>query len=323
MKRPLIGSLVAAVIAIGTAGPAQAIPYTVGNVFASVGAGLVKEFTPAGVLVQTLNTTTGSSETTGSAFDSAGNFFVTGFGTSTLSKFNNSGGLVSANFIAGNNPSNNESIVFDGAGNFFVGGASSTSIKKFNSAGTLLNSFAVATGSRGTDWIDLAADQKTLFYTSESGLIKRFDTATSMQLADFANVGGVSFALRILSDGGVLVAHTSNVLRLNSAGIITQTYTLAGSTTLFALNLDPDGTSFWTGNIDSTGKLFHVRLSDGFVLGSFNTVFPGGNDLAGLSIFGEITQGNPPPTGTPEPESLALLALGAIGLALVRRRRKA
>ena len=97
------GAFLAVIIGIGTASTAQAVPFTKGDIFASVGNGLVKEFTPAGVLVQTLNSTTGASEMTGSAFDSAGNLFATGFGTSTLSKFDNNGVLQSANFIAGNN----------------------------------------------------------------------------------------------------------------------------------------------------------------------------------------------------------------------------
>lgn len=323
-----IVALVAVVIGIGTAGTAQAVPFTLGDIFASVGNGLVKEFTPAGVLVQTLNSTTGASEMTGSAFDSAGNFFVTGFGTSTLSKFNNSGVLQSANFIAPNNPTNNESIVFDSVGNFYVGGAGGNIIRKFNSAGGLLDTFTV-TRSRGSDWIDLAADQKTLFYTTEDGTVRRFDTSTNTQLANFTStLGGTSYAIRLLSDGGALVAHTSNVLRLDSTGAVITTYTIPGGTSLFALNLDPDGTTFWTGNIDGIGRVFHVRISDGVVLGFFDTVSPGGNDLAGLSIFGEITQGCGTNCGgggggtVPEPATLLLLGSGLIVTIAVRRRAR-
>ena len=302
-------------------GVASALTFTLGDVFVSVGSGQVKEFTPTGTLVQTLNTTTGSSEVTGSAFDAFGNLYVTGFQTSTLSKFNNDGTLASANFIAGNNPSNNESIVFDQAGNFYVGGAGGNQIRKFDSSGALLNSFTVAVGPRGTDWIDLAADQRTLFYTSEGGIVRRFDTVTNTQLTDFASFGGTSYALRLLSDGGALVAHTGNVVRLNSSGGVVQTCTVPGGTALFALNLDPDGTSFWTANINSTGTVFHVRISDCAVLNQFD---PSPLvDTAGLSVFGEITQGGPGPLNpVPEPTTMLLLGSTLTGLGIARWRHR-
>jgi WD40 repeat protein len=292
-----------------------ATPFVFGDVFASVGSGKVKVFTPTGVVVDLLNTTTGATETAGSAFDATGNFFVTGFQTSTLSKFNNSGGLLSANFIAGNNPPNNESLVFDKVGNFYVGGAGGNTIRKFNSAGTLMNTFTVATQDRGTDWIDLAADQHTIFYTSAGSEIKRFDTLTNTQLADFSNVGGTEYALRILSDGGVLVAHNANVLHFNSSGAIVQTCDIPGGSGLLSLSLDPDGKSFWTGSVDRVGTIFHVDLSNCAVLGQFDSApFV---DLAGLSVFGEVMQGG---NAVPEPTTFCLLGAGLVGLTRMKKR---
>ena len=132
-------------LALYSGGSALALPYTKGNIFASVGNGKVKEFTPAGVLVQTLDTTTGSNYTTGSAFDPSGNFYVTSFGGSKVSKFDNTGTLANANFVTGN--TDNESLVFDMAGNFFLGQADGVQkLYKYNSSGTLINSWSPTVG---------------------------------------------------------------------------------------------------------------------------------------------------------------------------------
>ncbi|HEY3621328.1 MAG TPA: hypothetical protein VGL12_02825 [Roseiarcus sp.] len=56
--------------------------------------------TPTGVSVCSLDDGTGAQFTTGSGFDKAGNFYVTNFGPSGVSKFNNSGGLVASTFMA-------------------------------------------------------------------------------------------------------------------------------------------------------------------------------------------------------------------------------
>jgi len=139
---------------------------------------------------------------------------------------------------------------------------------------------------------------------------------------DFASFGGTSFALRLLSDGGALVAHTSNILRLNSSGAVTQTCTSFGGTpgTLFALNLDPDGTSFWTGDLD-TNRISHINIADCALINSF---LAGGGQLAGLSIFGERTEGGGGGTPKiPEPSSFLLLGAGLVSVArFIRKSRR-
>jgi hypothetical protein len=59
---------------------------------------------------------------------------------------------------------------------------------------------------------------------------------------------------------------------------------ISGETYLFALNLDPDGTSFWTAGI-LTGKVRKVDISTGNVLQSWTAGIV--TDAAGLAIFNE------------------------------------
>ena len=87
---------------------------------------------------------------------------------------------------------------------------------KFDSAGNFLARFDVAVEDRGSDWIELAADQRTLFYTSEGDSIKRFDVVSNTQLPDFvtnALPGFEAFALRLLPGGGLLVSDDDDVKR--------------------------------------------------------------------------------------------------------------
>ncbi len=93
-----------------------------GDVMVSVSNGLVQEFTPAGALVQTLDTTKGAGVfTSGSAFDSSGNFYVADFNANDVSEFDPSANLIGS-FGSGYD-SDDKSILFDAAGNAYVGQA--------------------------------------------------------------------------------------------------------------------------------------------------------------------------------------------------------
>ena len=325
-KPLLIGAI--AVFMLGCmAGTAFALPFTKGDVFASVGNGKVEEYTPTGVLVQTLDNGLNTTFTTGGVFDSAGNFYVTTFSGNVVSKWNSNGVLVNGSFMTGCN-TDCESITRDATGSAYVGHADgSGAIRKYNLAtGAFIQSYTPTVGPRGTDWVDMAKDQKTIFYTSEGGLIRRFDVGANTQLTNFnaVDAGSNMYALRILADGGVLVAHTADVLRYDSSGVLVKTYTFAHNGTLFALNLDPDGTTFWTGDLGGDNKVFRIDIATGAVLTSFNTVQSGDNILGGLTIFGEITQGCGTNCGgtVPAPATLLLLGSALASLAVVRWGRR-
>jgi len=274
-------------------------PYVTGDVFAGVGGGQIKHFKPDGTLVQVLDNTTGSSEQTGMCFDNLGNLYATNFSANSMSKFDADGDLLVPSWGSGFNQ-NPESCVFDFAGHVFVGQADgSADILEFDTAGAFLGSWSPAVDSRGTDWIELGPDGCTMYYTSEGTLVKRYDVCTSTQLPDFASgLPGSCFALRLRPNGEMLVACQSQVVRLNQSGSSIQTYPASGftpaSSFLFALNLDPDDATFWTGDI-FTGDIYRVDIASGNQVIHFNAGIVG-SSMAGLAVFGEITGIGPTPT---------------------------
>lgn len=187
-----------------------------------------------------------------------------------------------------------ESIVFDANGDFYVGHAGGNfDVQKYDAAGNYLQNFDVAIENVGSDWIDLAIDQRTLFYTSEGRRIFRYDLQNDVQLADFTTLPGTgeAFALRLLppfdGSGGLIVADRSEVRRLDGSGSVVQTYDAPGEDNWFAMNLDPDDTSFWAGDF-GTDNFYKFDITTGAILvGPINTGV--GGNLFGLCVIGEVT----------------------------------
>lgn len=305
----MVRTAAAALVSAALAAPPAAAQFQRGDVFASQNGGIIQRYNSAGVLVQTLNTGQGG-YVTGSAFDAAGNLYVTNFSAGTVSKFNNSGVLQGV-FASGF--SSPESIVFDQAGNVYIGSLGS-GIRKYSATGTLLQTF----NTGRVDWMDLAADQRTMLITTESGLVQRYDLVTQTFLSNFSTAGG-DFALRILGNGNVMVANDENVLQMNSTGAIVRTYNVGTTAGFFALNLDPDGTSFWTGSFNNA-NLYKFNIATGALIQTIATG-AGSASLYGVTVFGEITQGGPPSV-VPEPATVALVAAGIAGMGAVARRHR-
>jgi hypothetical protein len=194
-------------------------------------------------------------------------------------------------------------VVFDTTGNYYVGHADgSHGILKFNSSDSILTSYFPETENRGTDWTDVGKAANILFYTSEGAHLKEFNTTTNSQLPDFsvAMPATYSYAHKLLppfdGTGGALVADSSQIIRLDSTGKIAQTYTVSGGETWFSIDIDPDGTSFWAGDL-STGLLYRFNIASGAVeLGPINTLATNGNQLAGVCVKGEQSIITPPDT---------------------------
>lgn len=302
--RRYIGTAAAAILAFGVYAfwdsqvrPVWAsIPWVTGDVFVGVSNGSYQVYDNDGNFLETINDGLGGF-TTGCAFNPAlDKLYTTNFSNTKVIVYDD---LVPHPIVQTVDTSvaspggDSESIVFDAAGNFYVGHADGNRLlHKYDPAGSLLMTFSPATQSRGTDWNDLANDQMTMFYTSEGGLIKRFDVMNNVQLPDFANIGGISYALRLLppgdGSGGLLVANTIDIKRLDGSGAVMQTYDAPGENSWFSLNLDPNGTSFWSGDF-GTSNFYRFNIDTGAIeVGPINTG-TGSSTLFGVCVKGEPT----------------------------------
>lgn len=305
-------------IALTQATHVEAADWALGDVFAGIASGSYKVFDNAGVFKETISDGLGGF-TTGCAFNPAlDKLYTTNFSSTKVPVYDDAHPHAIGTTIDTNATSpggHSESIVFAADGSFYVGHADGNrDIHHYDAAGVLVGTFDVATEARGSDWIELAADQMTIFYTSEGGLIKRFDVSgAGAQLPDFAAIGGTSFALRLLppgdGSGGLLVANSGDIKRLDGLGAVVQTYDAPGENAWFSLNRDPNGTSFWAGSFD-TNNFYRFNIATGAV--EVGPIASGGS-LFGLCLKGELTtvgdpcDGDPPDgaiVGTPGPDAL-------------------
>jgi hypothetical protein len=289
--------LTVALLPIIAQSPAHAAEWQFGDVIAAVGDGKYEVYSNSGALKESFGV--GSGFTAGCAFDAPGagqNLYTTYFSEGNVKKYSRTHphGLLQTITTGFASP---ESIVFAANGHFFVGHADAPSaeIVEYDASGNQIDVDPVAREDRGSDWIELSADQRTMFYTSEGRTIHRFDVVSDMQLPNFATLpgfGDFAFALRLLppgdGSGGLLVGDTSNVKRLDAAGNVLQTYDAPGEDFWFALNLDPNGTSFWSAGLEST-NFYRFNISTGAVeVGPVTTgAQPGA--LGGLCLLGETT----------------------------------
>jgi len=276
------------------------------GVFIGVGGGKIMQFATNGTVLKTLDTTVGGT-IADMAFDKAGNLYSVDFTAAKVSKFNLTSGTLSGTFGSGYD-CQPETMVFDGAGNVYVGqqGCAQT-ILKFDPNGNFLTSYQVATEEQGSDDLALSADQCTMLYTSEGPSILRYDVCQKKQLAPFATGLNKTLELKILPDGGVLVADLTDIVRLNSSGQRVTTYTVPNQNCLYGIALDQDGTTFWADDYCSS-NVDHIDINSGKVLSTFNTGTPSGTVFAlaiagsGLNVAGVGNGG----TLTASPQSATL-----------------
>ncbi len=308
----------------GAANPPN--PFASGQVFASVGGGTVNVYDPSsGNLLGSMTDNSGTSYNAGTTFDANGNLYVTDDDAGQISEFNSSGtqigqltGLTDA-YGDSNDPL---SLVFDNAGNLYVGQQSTPYIAEFNSSGVRQPDIGpLQTQLYGDDWIDLAPDEHTFYYTTEGDEILTFNDQTntqgpvfnqvpfpSTQVVNGTKLANQAFELKILANGQVLVADSSQDILLNADGSVNHVYPCSSmpgcGTQLFAISVDPSGTSFWTAD-SSTGNIYQINMATGAVM---QTIATGSGTLYGLSVDDQLEVANPqiPTNNTPPPPPATL-----------------
>ena len=268
----------------GTSGPVTVtVVHNVGrgDVFVGLMDGTVQQRAPDGTLRRVLAGAS-NGESSGLAFDAAGILYVPHWYSQTIPTNGNlvtrfdQGGNYLGTWGSGYN-CNPSSFAFDAAGNVYVGHADCTGdILKLDAAGTPLASFDARPGIRGADHIALAADGCTMLYSNWTKDVPRFDVCTNTQMTNF-NVqplpGETVWHLKILPDGGVLVADSGGLVRLDAQGNQVQLYLVPGESSYFTgVDTINDGT-FWANNA-ATSNIFRFDIASGAVLSVFNTGTP-------------------------------------------------
>ena len=316
--------LLLAAALIGIASPSTSKPagadtpiFASGQVFASVGNSAVNVYSQGvgNPLVTRLNDGLQEPFTAGSAFDSSGNFYVADDYSGDVSEYAPDGTLDGV-FASG--LSNPLSLVFDNQGNLYVGQQTTPYIAEFSKTGQFVQNIGpLATELTGDDWIALGPDECTIYYTTEGSDILRYDMCHNQQLPNLnvqsfptydasTNLPVEAFELQILPDGDVLVADSNADILLDPNGNVLQTYTCASlpdcQGALFAVSLDPDGNSFWTGDSNS-GYVWKIDTASGDVLQTINTR---SGALYGLSVDDQIEVAAAPTVVSAAPTALAI-----------------
>lgn len=272
--------------------------------FVGVSNGQIKVFDQSGIVINTLNTGRGGS-VTGMSFDSVDDLYVTNFTANGVTKFAGSATVV-ADFGTGYN-CKPESIVFDSAGNAYVGETGcSHALLKFDAYGNLLASFLVTTETEGSDWIDLAADQCTILYTSQGTSVFSFNACTNQQGPTLTTGLNTGLGLRILPDGGALIANKQDIVRLDSTGRIIERYNSSGEGCWVSLTLDPDGKSFWAADYCSS-DIIRFDITSGNQLTKFNSGTPT-QTVFGIGMRGDTFETTPAGPLVASPPTISVAA---------------
>ncbi len=266
--------------------------WSAGDVLVARTDGTVQVRSANGALKATLNPVSAGAAK-GLLLDSFGNLLVSHWwvpdrsGGNTVEVFRDDGTYAGI-FGPGAHHCQPSGMVLGPNGNVFIAYTDCLSdIVRFDAAGNPVQGFNVAFENAGPRWMDLAADGCTMYYTSVGHFISRYNVCTSTQLPNF-NVQPLpstsgALGLRILPDGGVIVADIQAIYRLDAGGNLVATYDAVGDDYFVSVFLDPDGTSFWSSSF-GTSNVYKFDIATGAVLMSFHVGGPGARAKAVIVV---------------------------------------
>jgi hypothetical protein len=297
--------------------------WELGDIFVSTGNGQFQVRSNAGTLKESI-AAGNSGDTAGCALDASLNVFLVNTTLNRIIKRRlDSPHGIDQTIVADPNP---QSIVFAGNGDFYVGHIGGLirryTINPNNGNASAAESTVVTIDSFDSFWLDIAADQRTIFYTSGGRTIRSVtvDINPSTNQATFGIPGifttlpqpnsNAARALRTLPPAagagngaiisGLIVADKGDIKRLDASGVVVQTYD-AGSGSQshddwFALGLDITDVdegggdrAFWAGD-KSKGTLWRFNLQSSTA--TAGPVSTGAIDtLRGLCLNGEPATG--------------------------------
>jgi hypothetical protein len=284
-------------------------PITKGDIIASLANGQVNEYSPSGTFVQTL--IPNASTPTGSAFDGAGNLYVTEFGANDILKVDATTGAVSvfssdSTLGDGTSFDSPESIAFGpGYTKMYVSDANRDGanggihvIDMATGKGSGFFPLPSSSGSEGvgeSDW--LAFDHSgSLFMTNENPTqgIMQVDTKAGdiVQPSFVANLPNYGYALSFDSNGNIWLSDTSSILEYDPSGKLINTITNPNFQTVFSAVFNPPYNTVYAGDL-SSGNIYTYDLK-GNLLNTFNV----GSGVDGLSVAGTVVVPGPPPIAT-------------------------
>jgi sugar lactone lactonase YvrE len=262
------------------------------NLFVSdTGPGSIYEYTPGGAQS---TFATSLSDTTGLAFNSAGDLFAADYGGASIKEFTPAG--VQTTFASG--LSYPAALAFNGTGNLFVTDWGSGNIYEYTPAGV---KSTFATGGVGTSYGIAINAANDVFVLNELGgtVIEITPSGTQSTFATgLTDPTGLAFN----SAGNLFVAQVGSIAKITPGGSVSTFASIPNAVWALAFNS--------AGNLFATDQASNDILE--FTPNGTQSVFATGISWGTGLAFQPVS----------EPSTMALLVVGAVGL-LIPRRRKA